>query len=621
MRTEDRQDDDLYEEVDENADDTVISVALKRSFMVIGAVALLAALVVLLRSCGSRPQAAAEIEVEAPKSVDEVPAPSGPPAVAFTDVTQAAGIDFVHESGARGERFLPETMGAGAAFFDYDNDGDADLLLINSDTWDGSGDPRSAFYENRGDGSFVEVGTQVGLDLRLYGTATAVGDVDGDGFVDVFVATLGRDRLLRNVAAGNGGRRFEDVTASAGVAGDEGSWSSSSAFFDADGDGDLDLFVGNYVRWSEAIDRSVDYRLTGIGRAYGPPVNYEGTFSSFFLNQGDGRFRDLSEAAGFHVRNPATGEPVGKVLGVAPVDLDRDGDLDLIVANDTVRNFVFINDGAGVFEEVGELYGLAYGRDGQATGAMGIDSAVYRDDGELGFAIGNFANEMTSLYVSQGDRALYADEAILEGIGASSRRSLTFGLFFFDYDLDGRLDLLQVNGHLETQINTVDPSQSYRQPPQLYWNQGPASSRTFAEVELAGAGDLGAALVGRSATYADIDLDGDLDVLLTQTGDRAVLLRNDQELGHHWLRVALRGRGGNRDAIGAWIELRAGGRLQRRQVMPTRGYQSQVELPVTFGLGTSTSVEALEVVWPDGSRQSEPVTAVDTVLIIEQSDG
>ena len=254
-----------------------------------------------------------------------------------------------------------------------------------------------------------------------------------------------------------------DAASEAGVAGAADAWSTGAAFFDLENDGDLDLFVCNYVRWSRQIDLALDYRLTGVGRAYGPPVNYEGTHSSLYRNEGDGTFADVSAGAGIEVANTATGVPVGKALAVLPVDVDVDGRTDLLIANDTVRNFFFHNLGDGVFEEVGELWGLAYGRNGEATGAMGLDVAHYRNDAEIGFAIGNFANEMTSLYLSQGDPTLYADEAISEGVGAPSRLALSFGVLFFDADLDGRQDLLQANGHLESEINAVDPSQTYEQ--------------------------------------------------------------------------------------------------------------------------------------------------------------
>jgi len=608
-------------------DDAVIGRVFARSLKVLAVLAAAALIVVALRYVlRAGPEEAVEIPVAAPRAVEA--APPDVPAVPFTDVTAEAGIDFVHVNGAAGEALLPETMGAGGAFFDVDRDGDQDLLLVNSTTWDavlpnadagpGAG-PTMSLYENDGSGSFADRTAGSGLEASFYGTGVAVGDVDGDGWTDVFVSAVGPNRLFRNV----GGTRFEDVTAAAGVAGAASEWSSSSAFFDADGDGDLDLLVGNYVRWSREIDIEVDYTLTGVGRAYGPPVNYGGTTMDLYRNDGSGAFTDVSEEAGLHILNPATDTPVAKTLGLAPVDIEGDGDIDVVVANDTVRNFLLVNDGSGVFTEDGELYGLAYGRDGAATGAMGADAADFRNDGELGFAIANFANEMTSLYVSQGDPTLWSDEAITAGIGAPSRRVLSFGLFFFDYDLDGRLDLLQVNGHLEDDIEVVEPSQQYRQAPQLCWNAGPDAAATVVPVGPPPGDGLTVELVGRGSSYADIDGDGDLDVLLLQTGDRPLLLRNDQETGHRWLRFLLRGDGErvNRDAVGAWVEVEqetvAGPVVQRRRVMPTRSYQSQVEPVVTIGLGEVASVDDLarvDVLWPDGSRQAVDVDGLDRVV-------
>lgn len=615
-------------------DDAVIGRVFARSLKVLAALAAAALIVVALRYVfRAGPEEAVEIPVAAPRAVEA--APRDVPAVSFTDVTAEAGIDFVHVNGAAGEALLPETMGAGGAFFDVDRDGDQDLLLVNSTTWEavlsdaeagpGTG-PTMSLYENDGAGKFADRTAGSGLEVSFYGTGVAVGDVDGDGWTDLFVSAVGPNRLFRNME----GDRFEDVTATAGVAGADTEWSSSSAFFDADGDGDLDLLVGNYVRWSREIDIEVGYQLTGVGRAYGPPLNYGGTTMDLYRNDGSGVFTDVSEEAGLHILNPATDTPVAKTLGLAPVDIEGDGDIDVVVANDTVRNFLLVNDGSGAFTEDGELYGLAYGRDGAATGAMGADAADFRNDGELGFAIANFANEMTSLYVSQGDPTLWSDEAITAGIGAPSRRVLSFGLFFFDYDLDGRLDLLQVNGHLEDDIEVVEPSQQYRQAPQLFWNAGPAAASTFVPVEPAPGDGLTRELVGRGSSYADIDGDGDLDVLLLQTGDRPLLLRNDQETGHRWLRFLLRGDGErvNRDAIGAWVEVEqetaAGPVVQRRRVMPTRSYQSQVEPIVTIGLGEAASadeLERVEVLWPDGTRQAVDVDALDRVVEVTYGSG
>jgi hypothetical protein len=560
-------------------------------------------------------QPVVEAEVRAPEAPRREQAGSPLP-VPFEDVTAAAGIDFVHINGAYGERLMPETIGSGLAFLDYDNDGDQDLFLVNSSYWpghEGDGSPRQALYRNDGQGNFSDVTGESGAGIDAFGMGVAAGDYDNDGWVDLFITAVGPNRLLRNE-----GGRFVEVTDTAGVAGWDREWSSSAAFLDYDRDGDLDLFVGNYVRWSRDIDLEIDFRLTGLGRAYGAPNHFTGVNNYLYRNEGDGTFLDVSGAAGIKVEEPGSGRAVGKALGVVPTDYDADGWPDLFVANDTVRNFLFRNRGDGTFEEIGAFEGIAFDRDGKATGAMGIDVAWYRNDRELGAVIGNFANEPSSLYVTADGQPPFADEAVIEGLGAPSRLALTFGVFFFDYDLDGRLDLLQANGHLEHEINTVQPSQHYAQPAQLFWNCGEACDNRLLLVEEPGA--LAQPLVGRGATYADIDADGDLDVAISQNGRRAVLLRNDQALGHHWLRVVLRGTRSGRDAIGARVELTAGGQTQRREVNPTRSYMSQVELPLTFGLGDSDHVERLVVTWPSGVVQEVAVNAVDRVIEITEPE-
>ncbi len=598
-------------------DDAVIGRALRRSGLAL--VALAAALglgLLAVRGCRDAPVDHA-IESSAPEAVRPV---AEAPSADFSEVSEVVGVDFVHTSGGYGQKFLPETMGSGVAILDYDDDGDEDLFFVNGTRWEeapteaAEGVP--ALFENDGRGGFRRVAEETDLGKSIYGTGVAVGDYDNDGDVDLFIAAVGSNRLLRN---DDRGRSWEDVTHEAGVAGDE-EWSSSSAFFDYDRDGDLDLFVGNYVRWSPKIDLELDYRLTGIGRAYGPPVNYQGTFPDLFRNEGNGRFVDVSAEAGIEVRNSATGQPVAKTLGVSPVDVNGDGFLDLFVANDTVRNFLFLNTGEGGFEEQGEIFGVAYGRDGDATGAMGVDWGHFRNDDELGFLVANFANEMSSLYVSQGDPTLYTDEAIVEGLGAPSRRMLSFGVFFFDYDLDGRLDVLQTNGHLEEEINAVDPSQSYRQPLQLFWNAGEDGLVPLSDESL---GAMATPLVGRASAYGDLDGDGDLDVVVSQAGGAARVFRNGQSEGHHWLRVKLVGNAtsSNRDAIGSLVELDLGEEVMRRGVMPTRSYQAQVELPVTFGLGDHVDVGPLRVLWPDGTRSEVAVEAVDRLMVIEQQSG
>ncbi|MFM7073972.1 MAG: CRTAC1 family protein [Planctomycetota bacterium] len=601
----------------EGGDDAVIGAALRRSLVVIAILATMGALAAIVVVIARRPSDIKTVTTKLEAPTLRSKAAVEPPTAEFHDVTREAGIAFVHVSGANGEKLLPETMGAGCAWFDFDNDGDPDLLLINGDRWPwnelpGSANslmprPTMALYRNDGHGKFVDATADAGLAEPFYGTGVAIADYDGDGWRDVFVSSLGQDRLYRNEQG-----RFKNVTAAAGVAGAADAWGTSAAWLDYDRDGDLDLFVGNYVKWSREIDKAQDFRLVGVGRAYGPPVAFEGTFPYLYRNDGEGQFTDVSAEAGVQVRNPNTDVPMAKTMGVAPLDLDEDGWMDLIVANDTVQNFVFRNTGKGRFEEIGTTAGLAFDSLGNARGAMGIDTGWFRNDRCLGVAIGNFANEMTALYVAESDALTFFDAALATGLGPPTRLSLTFGVLFLDYDLDGRLDILSANGHLEEDINKVQPTQFYAQPPKLFWNCGPDQSTEFLPVEADKVGpDLGTRMVARGSAYADIDGDGDLDVVLTASGGSPRLLRNDQRLGHHWIQVRLEGPAKNRDAYGATARLFVGGQVLRRDVNPSRSYMSQSDTVLSFGLGTATKIDKLEIRWPDGDIQTVTELAID----------
>lgn len=599
-------------------DDAVIGRAFSRSLWVIGVVIAVVAMIVLWRQ---RQPGSAENKtaLSAPEAARASTAAI--PTVRFTDITKPSGIHFTHINGAYGEKLLPETMGGGVAFFDFDNDQAPDLLFINSTYWPwdtnaaGKPAPLMELYRNDGRGRFSDVTAGSGLDVSLYGMGAAVGDFDNDSLVDVFVTGVGENRLFRNT----GGGKFEDVTARAGMTNEPGRWSTSAAFVDFDNDGLLDLFVCNYVKWSRQIDQGVNYTLAGIGRAYGPPFNFEGSFPLLYRNEGQGRFRDVSRAAGVQITNAASGRALAKSLGVAPVDLNSDGWIDFVVANDQVQNFVFSNRHNGTFAEVGGPSGVAFDPYGLARGAMGIDSARFRSDNALGIAVGNFANEMNALYVAQNDSLLFADEAITEGLGPASRLLLKFGLFFFDYDLDGRLDVLTCNGHIEEDISKVQQSQSYRQPAQLFWNSASRRGPSFIAVPPEKSSeDLFKPIVGRGSAYADIDADGDLDVVLTQIAGPPLILRNDQKSGHHWLRLKLVGNKSNRDAIGAWVKVHVDGRTLAQQVMPAKGYLSQSESVLTFGLGKSTVVDGVEIKWPRGMVQKVTGLKVDALNVVRE---
>ena len=579
---------------------------------------ILASLAILHAGCTPPPATTVVPKPEAPRAPEV--ASTSIPSIKFVDITESAGIRFTHTNGAAGEKLLPETMGSGVAALDYDGDGDPDLLFVNSTHWQAQssqGHPTQALYRNDGKGHFEDVTAEAGLAVELFGMGVAVGDYDNDGDPDVFLSALGGGRLFRNDGKGH----FEDVTAAANASGGAG-WQTSAAFFDMENDGDLDLFVCRYVDWNEPYDRGQGFQLSGNPgqRAYGAPTAFKGSFCTLLRNDG-GTFVDVSESSGIQVKTPGLKDPVGKSLGVAPWDIDGDGLVDLAVANDTVPNFLFRNLGGGKFEEIGYISGVAFDLNGQARGAMGIDWADFKCDGSLGLAIGNFANEMTALYVCDDPKTLlFADLANVYGLGAPSAPPLKFGLFFFDYDNDGRPDLLSVNGHLESDIAKVQASQSYKQAAQLFWNTGRPGRNLYALVGPDSAGpDLFLPIVGRGGAYLDIDGDGDLDVVTTANGGPARLLRNDGGSEGHHFRLKLVGKASNREGIGAKVDVRIARAVQRRQNFPGKGYLSSVEPALDFGLGVSPRPDEVTVTWPSGKvTKLEGIVAGKSYVVDEE---
>jgi hypothetical protein len=543
-------------------------------------------------SCGGFALAAARLLLSA--------APPGGPT--FADVTARAGIAFRHESGAFGKKYLPETMGSGVAFTDLDGDGRPDLLFVNSKRWPGRPGPRSlpAFYRNNGNGTFTDVTRGSGLDVEMYGLGVTAADYDNDGRTDVYLTGLGGNRLFR----GLGGGRFVDVTAKAGVGG--GGFGTSAAFFDFDKDGKLDLFVCNYVDWS--IDKDLFCTLDGTHKSYCTPESYKGQSPALYRNRGDGGFDDVTTKAGLK-------DPSSKALGVAVLDYDDDAWPDLFVANDTQPNKLYRNRRDGTFSDVGMAAGVAFSETGVARAGMGVDAADYDGSGRPSLVIGNFSNEMMALYHNEGT-GLFIDEAPTTSIGQATLLSLSFSCFFFDYDLDGRPDILAANGHVADDIQAVQTRVRYAQPPHLFRNLG---NKRFEPADASAGPDFARPMVARGAAYADYDGDGDLDVVITANNGPARLLRNDGGSRNHRLRVQALGTVSNKDGIGARVTVTSGGRRQGAVVKTGSSYCSQSELPVTFGLGEAAAPVKVEVRWPSGRVDAVDARADETLTVREGS--
>ena len=540
-----------------------------------------------------------------------------PAKAAFVEVAAASGVEWTQENGATGQMYFPEAMGTGVAWIDWDNDDDPDLVFVNATGWSDD-EPRRVGYmsafENNGRGEFRDVTKSLGLDVSLYGTGLAVGDYDGDGFTDLFVTALGKNRLFRNI----GGDRFEERTEEAGVSGAVSDYSMCAAFFDADSDGDLDLLVGNYGLWNKSIHAEVVETVPGIGLVYNEPNALEGQFTRLYL-QKDGVFNEVSEAWGLHVRDESTQKPVGKNLGFGFGYFNNDRVLDVVVANDRVRNLFLLSRESGGFTERAREDGLAYDRRGESSAAMGID--VDRDlvNEEFRVVVGNFAAEMTSLYVNAAGGASFVDETVAEGIGPRTNNRVTFGALFVDYDNDGYRDIFEVNGALQKIPRRLfDVGTPYEQPGDIFWNCGGRCKTTFVYLGPTLSGDFSTPIVGRGLAAADMDGDGDLDLVATGVRGPAYIFRNETQTENRWLRVKLVGKAPNPDAIGAEIVLSTGSRQQYRLVQPSRSYLSANELIQTFGLGQWGDAVVVKIVWPDGSTQEHVIESLNQLVTFHE---
>jgi hypothetical protein len=517
-----------------------------------------------------------------------VAAPSAAsPGFRLTDVTSAAGIQFHHNSGAYGGKLLPETLGSGCAFLDYDADGWQDILLINGMDWPQHKRQRTTLrlYRNNRDGTFTDVTHRAGLDVEMYGMGVAVGDYNNDGFPDILVTCVGQNRLFRNSGKGT----FTDVTAKSGL-GNRLGFSTSALWFDYDRDGLLDLFVCNYVKWSAEHD--VFCSLDGKHKSYCTPEAYRGETCWLFHNRGDGTFEDVTAESGIF-------DTSSKSLGVAMLDYDRDGWPDLLVANDTQPNKLYRNQRNGTFRDVAVEAGIAFSAEGKARAGMGVDAADFDHSGFPGVAITNFDNEMIGLYRPAAN-GTYNDVAVQAGVGLASQNTLGFGCAFLDANLDGALDLVVANGHIDDTVRNIRGNVGYAQPPQFFLNNGQGK---FQDVAAATGEAFIQPKVGRGLCYADFDRDGDLDILMTTNNGPAYLYRNDQQTGNHSIRFRLTGTKSNRDAIGAMVRIEHDGSTQERLVKGGSSYLSQSELPVTFGLGRRDKIDRVTIEWPSGKSE------------------
>jgi hypothetical protein len=506
-----------------------------------------------------------------------------PSPIRFTDVTAQAGIRFTHNAGKSGKKYLPETMGSGCAFFDADGDGWLDILFINGKAWSGSRRTTAALYRNNQKGGFTDITSGSGLDIAIFGMGVAIADYDNDGRDDVYITALDGDHLFHNDGAG----KFRDVTAASGI--HNASFGTSAAWLDYDRDGKADLFVANYVQWT--LKGDLHCSLDGSSKSYCTPESYKGNSSKLYRNTGGGKFEDVTQRAGLS-------DPSSKSLGITVLDYNNDGWPDLFVSNDTQPNKLYRNNRNGTFTEEAVAAGVAFGEDGVARGAMGTDAADYDRSGRTHLLVGNFSNQMLGLYHNEGN-GLFVDEAPRSSVGRSSLLSLAFGVFFFDYDLDGYPDIFAANGHIDEEIGRVQPKIQFREPPLLFHNLGKGK---FVDVSNQVGAEIQRPMVARGAAYGDFDRDGDLDIVLSTNNGPAYLYRNDGGNRNHWLQLKLIGTQSNRSALGAVAILESASGRQSQTVHSGSSYCSQSDLALTFGLGGDDTVKSIEIAWPSGHK-------------------
>ena len=522
--------------------------------------------------------------------------------VAFTDVTTSSGVRFRHVNGAFGKKYLPETMGSGVIVLDADGDGRQDLFFVNGKAWPGQKGARAlpALYRNLGNGRFSDVTAASGLATELYGMGGTAGDFDNDGHVDLFVTAVGGNRLFRNTGKGT----FQDVTQRAGVG--RAGFSASAAWVDYDKDGRLDLVVSNYVQWQ--LDKDQFCSLDGKQKSYCTPERYPGETPFLFRNNGNGTFTDVTAKAGLQDRT-------SKGLGVALLDYDGDGWMDIFIANDTQPNRLYRNTGKGTFVNEAVAAGVAYSDAGTARAGMGVDAADFDGSGRPGLVIGNFSNEMIALYRNEGG-GLFLDEAPNSALGRESLLTLTFACFFVDVDNDGLPEIFAGNGHVADDIARVQPKITHAQPSHLFRNLGRSRFQDVAR----GIPALAQPVVARGAAHLDLDNDGDQDLVVTVNNGPARVLRNDSRAGRA-LRLALVGVKSNRSAIGAVVRVTAGGSTRMAMVKTGSSYLSQSELPLTFGLGQASKVEQVEIRWPSGHVERLGPQAAGQTLVVTEAKG